>query len=131
LKTPFQLPFLSSRNEFYFHVYIYIYIYIYICVCVCVCLCLCVWKCLPNIFGPVTIQYYRIRPRFHLGGPGWYDPRGTPNYVDKKAKPVFMIQRIELTQDRNSLLRSHNLIHFLLFCDLFNDPCISSKCTAE
>lgn len=55
--------------------------------------------CLPNIFGPVTFQYYGIRPRFQLGGggPGWYDPRGTPNYVDTKANPVFMLQRIQLT----------------------------------
>ena len=102
-----------------------IYIYIYMCVFVCV------WKYLPNTFGPVTFQYYGIRLRFHFGGSSCYDPRGIPDYVDTKAQPVLMLQRIEFTQDRNSLLRSHTLIHSLFVCDLFNDPSSSSKCTAE
>ena len=88
-------------------------------------------KCLPNIFGPDTFQYYGIRPRFHLGDPGCYDPRRSPNYVHTKAKPVVMLQRIELTQDRTSLLRSHTLIHFIFVYGLFIVSCCSSKCTAE
>jgi len=47
-----------------------------------------------NIFGPVTFQYYGIRPGFHLGGHGWYDPRGNQNYLDTKTKLIFMLQRI-------------------------------------